>query len=132
MSILKARRILLIDGENPIRELIQLCLETVAGWEVLTVDSGSEGIVKAEAEQVDAILLDLDSAMMCDMHWLQILQNLQNNPATHHIPVILLTAKVQSETLTRFIKLEVRAVLGKPFDLMTLASQLAAVLGWNV
>jgi CheY-like chemotaxis protein len=130
MSIVKIRRILLIENENAIREVAQLCLETVAGWEVLTADSVSEGIVKAETKQVNAILLDLD-VMTSDMDWPSIFQKLQNNPATQHIPVILLTATMQSKDLPQFPKLGVAAVIVKPFDLLTLAGQVAATLDWK-
>ncbi len=53
------KRILVIDDEDDIREVVQLCLKTVGGWEVLTACSGDEGLTKAEAEQPDAILLDV-------------------------------------------------------------------------
>ncbi len=59
-----AKRILVIDNEKYIQEVAQICLRTVAGWQVMTAGSGSEGLSKAEAEQPDAILLDV---MMPDM-----------------------------------------------------------------
>lgn len=54
-----AKRILVIDDEDDIREVAQLCLETVGGWEVITASSGSEGLAKALAELPDAIILDV-------------------------------------------------------------------------
>ena len=54
------RIILVIKNEDAIEEITQLCLETVAGWEVLTTNSVNEAIVKATAQQADAILLDLN------------------------------------------------------------------------
>jgi len=60
----------------------QICLRTVAGWQVVTAGSGSEGLSKAEAEQPDAILPDV---MMPDMDG-PTFQKLQANPATRHIP----------------------------------------------
>ncbi len=130
MLIVKARRILLIENETAIRELTQLCLETVASWEVLTADMGSEMIVKAETEQVDAILVDI-SAITNLMDWQTILQQLQENPVTKHIPIILLTYIEQYKDVPQLIKLGVTAAIAKPFDLLTLASQVAAVLNWN-
>lgn len=130
MSRSEARQILLIDGEKAIQEVTQLCLETVANCEVLTANSGSEGIVKAKTERVDAILLDLDEAVF-DMDWLTIFQNLQRNPATQHIPVILLTATLQAKDLPQLTQMGARKVISKSFDLLTLASQIAAVLNWS-
>jgi CheY-like chemotaxis protein len=44
---------------------------------------------------------------------------------------LLLTAKVQASDQRRFADLGVDAVLFKPFDPMTLSTQIAGVLGWN-
>jgi CheY-like chemotaxis protein len=53
------RRILIIDDDDDIREVAALTLETVAGWEVLTANSGANGIQRAREENPDAILLDV-------------------------------------------------------------------------
>ena len=58
-------------------------------------------------------------------------RELRKNPATAHIPVILLTAKVQSNDQRRFADLGVNAILFKPFDPLTLAKQIADALGWK-
>ncbi|NJS17058.1 MAG: response regulator [Nostocaceae cyanobacterium CSU_2_110] len=58
------KKILVIDNEEYIQEVIKICLETTAKWEVITASSGIEGIQKAETEKPDAILLDV---MMPDM-----------------------------------------------------------------
>ena len=87
------KRILVIDDENDIREIAQLSLEMMGGWTVVTARSGQEGIDKAIAEQPEAILLDV---MMPEMDGPTTLQQLQANAVTKHIPVIFLTAKVQS------------------------------------
>ena len=42
-----ARKILIIDDEDDIREVAALSLETVAGWEVMVASSGAEGIARA-------------------------------------------------------------------------------------
>ena len=123
-----SRRILIIDDENDIREVAALSLETVAGWEVLTAPDGAAGIISAAAEQPDAILLDV---MMPEMDGPATFRELQKNPATAQIPVLLLTAKVQANDQKRFADLGVRAVLFKPFDPMTLSQQIADALGWS-
>ena len=124
-----AKRILVIDDDDDIREVAQLTLETMGAWEVLTASSGSEGLAQAEAEQPDAILLDV---MMPDMDGLATFHQLQTNPATQSIPVILLTAKVQSADQRRFTELGVIAMIAKPFNPMTLATQVAEALGWDL
>jgi CheY-like chemotaxis protein len=121
------RRILLIDDEDDIREVAQLSLEMVAGWEVEAAASGSEGIDRARSFRPDAILLDV---MMPDMDGPSTFEHLQSDSETRSIPVILLTAKVRPEERQRFAELGVAAVIGKPFDPMTLSAQVARALGW--
>jgi len=110
-----SHRILIIDDEDDIREVAALSLETVAGWQVFTANSGTQGMARAIEHQPDAILL----------------RELRKNPATARIPVILLTAKVQSSDQRRFADLGVEAILFKPFDPLTLSNQIASVLGWS-
>ena len=123
-----SHRILIIDDEDDIREVAGLSLETVAGWDVVTANSGAQGLARAIEQQPDAILLDV---MMPGMDGPTTFRELRKNPSTAHIPVILLTAKVQSNDQRRFADLGVEAVLLKPFDPLTLASQISEVLGWS-
>jgi len=126
---LAAKRILLVDDEDDIREVAQLSLEMVGGWEVIAANSGQEAIRRAAAERPDAILLDV---MMPDMDGPTTFRNLQADPATQGIPVLLLTAKVRTADRERFSELGVAGVLSKPFDPLTLAREIADVLGWDV
>lgn len=122
------RRVLIIDDEDDIREVAALSLEAVAGWEVLTASSGAQGIEKAAAERPDAILLDV---MMPRMDGPTTYKQMQLDPRTAGIPVLLLTAKVQGVDQRQFASLGVAAVLFKPFDPLTLSKQIASVLGWT-
>ncbi|MDX2098433.1 MAG: response regulator [Leptolyngbyaceae cyanobacterium bins.59] len=119
------RRILIVDDEEDIRTVAQASLEIMGDWEVITAASGQEGIAKAEADQPDVILLDV---MMPDIDGPTTFQHLQANPATAHIPVILLTAKAQTADQRKFAQLGVTAVFVKPFDPVTLSDQLVAAL----
>jgi CheY-like chemotaxis protein len=121
-------RVLIIDDEEDIREVAALSLETVAGWEVLMAGSGAAGIARAEEQQPDAILLDV---MMPGMDGPTTFRELRANPKTAQIPVILLTAKVQSADQKRFSDLGVAGVMFKPFDPLTLAGDIANALGWK-
>lgn len=123
-----SQRILIIDDEADIREVAALSLESVAGWEVITASSGVQGLAVAIKEQPDAILLDV---MMPGMDGPTTFRELRKNPATAHIPVLLLTAKVQSSDQRRFADLGVNAILFKPFDPLTLYAQIADALGWE-
>ena len=120
-----AKRILVIDDEADILRLIQTCLEIMRGWQVLTADSGSEGLRLAEAHRPDAILLDV---MMPDMDGVTTFQNLQANPATKCIPVIFLTAKGRYTERNMFAELGIKGVLNKQFNPLKIADQIATTL----
>jgi CheY-like chemotaxis protein len=122
------RRILIIDDEEDIRQVAGLSLETVAGWEVVLANSGMQGMERAETEHPDAILLDV---MMPAMDGPTTFLQLQKNPNTAKIPVILLTAKVQGSDQRRFAELGVAGILFKPFDPLTLSTQVSQALGWT-
>jgi CheY-like chemotaxis protein len=123
------KRILIIDDEQDIREATQICLEVSGDWEVFTAASGKEGLTKASAQQPDAILLDV---MMPDMDGITTLEELQANPETQDIPVILLTAKAQPAERRHFTQLKVAAVITKPYDPFTLSDQVIRALVANL
>lgn len=122
------KRVLIVDDEDDIREVAQLSLEMMKGWEVLTAASGSEALIKAEAEVPDAILLDV---MMPGMNGPTVVERLHENPVTATIPIVLLTAKVQSADHRHFSDLAIAGVLAKPFDPVHLAGDIARLLGWD-
>lgn len=122
------KRILVIDDEDGIREIIQICLEAAAGWEVETAASGREGLATAQSMQPDAILLDV---MMPDMDGPTTFERLQANAATRHIPTILLTAKAKVSEQQQFIDLGLTGVITKPFKAQDLVNQIREILGWR-
>ena len=119
------RKILIVDDEDDIREVAQLCLEIVGGWEVTAARSGREALTLVGAVQPDVILMDV---MMPDLDGPATFRLLQTNPESRSIPVILLTAKVQPGDRRQFESLGVRGVIAKPFDPLTLADEVAANL----
>jgi len=121
------KRVLLIDDEDDIREVANLSIETVAGWQVFDASSGEQGILTARTEHPDAILLDV---MMPGMDGPATFKKLRSDPATRDIPVIFLTAKVQGADCRHFQELGVDGFIAKPFDPLLLADQIAEALGW--
>jgi CheY-like chemotaxis protein len=121
------RRVLVVDDDPLLREVAQAALELVGGWEVCTAQSGPQAQQRALAEHPDAILLDV---MMPGLDGPTTFEHLQADPLTRDIPVLLLTAKVQTADRARFEALGVQGVLSKPFDPMKLPSEVAEALGW--
>lgn len=123
------KRILIVDDEEDICDVLRAPLEEFGGWRTLVATSGMEGLQIARTEAVDAILLDIS---MPDMDGFQVCEVLQAHPKTQAIPVIVLTAKILPSDRRRFNHLDVAGVITKPFDPMTIWSQIAKILGWQV
>ncbi len=123
-----SKSILVIDDDPAIREVTQLTLETFGGWEVTTAGSGQEGVAMAAAQHPDAILLDV---MMPGMDGHMTLDQLRSRVETESIPVILLTAKVLPADQRAFAAWGVAGLVAKPFDPVSLSSQVAECLGWK-
>ncbi|MEG4073262.1 response regulator [Microcoleus sp. Pol14C2] len=122
------KQILIVDDQEHLRELVQLCLEDLAGWNTLVAESGQECLQILETERPNAILLDLS---MPGMDGFAVYEILQSDPITRSIPVILLTARVMSSDMAEFAKMGVAGVIRKPFEPTTLPGKVAEILGWN-
>ncbi|ARV58597.1 two-component system response regulator [Nostocales cyanobacterium HT-58-2] len=121
------KRVLVIDDERNLCLIVKACLECLANWEVLTSQSGSEGLLLAQTKTPNAILLDV---LMPEMDGLSLLGKLQSHPITQEIPVILLTARVHKFELDEYAQLNIAGIVTKPFDPLNLAKQVAQLLGW--
>ncbi|MBD2356450.1 response regulator [Tolypothrix sp. FACHB-123] len=121
------KRLLIIDDEPDIRRILQVSLEEIAGWQVSTAESGSQALTIVKTGQWDAIVLDIS---MPDMDGFDVFKQLQSDPYTQAIPVVLLTAKVQPSDRRRFAQMGVAGVIAKPFNPVTISNQVAQTLGW--
>jgi CheY-like chemotaxis protein len=122
------KKILIVDDEERIRELVQACLEDLGGWETITAASGTECLTIAQTQPVDAILLDVS---MPNMDGFAVYEQLQANSATQTIPVILLTAKVLPSDRANFAQMGITGVISKPFEPITISEEVANILGWD-
>jgi CheY-like chemotaxis protein len=122
------RRILVVDDDDAARHAAAISLRSTTSWDVVEAYCGAQAIESAKQYQPDAILLDV---MMPAMDGPAMLAKLRTVRATSHIPIVLLTAKVQSVANGSFAHLPVAGILLKPFDPLRLASQVAEVLGWD-
>jgi CheY-like chemotaxis protein len=118
-------RLLCADDEDDIRRILQLALSLDPELEVHLVASGAEVLVRAKAATFDAIVLD---GMMPDLDGYETCRRLKADPATADVPVVFLTAKAQRGESERALALGAVACLTKPFDPMTIASELRAAL----
>ncbi|ACK68815.1 response regulator receiver protein [Gloeothece citriformis PCC 7424] len=123
-----AKKILVIDDDVAVCEVIKSSLEDLAGWDVITVHSPLQGLNQAITEQLDALILDV---MMPQMDGLTLLHHLKAN--SHHslIPVVLLTAKMNLPNLVTLGEFGVVGAIAKPFNALLLPDQITAFLQWT-
>ncbi len=112
-------RVLHIDDEADILDIVAASLSLDPVFEVRGCVSGAEGLATAAEWRPDLILLDV---MMPDMDGPTTLAHLRKNPQTADIPVVFLTARIQERDLAHFKSLGAAGVISKPFDPMTLAA----------
>lgn len=123
----KAKRILIIDDDDGIRDIVAISLEALAGWKVLKAESGPAGVALACSAQPDAILLDV---MMPGQDGMETLKQLQNQTETAGISTIFLTAKARSSEQKRLLDLGCVGLITKPFEVQKLVPQICELLGW--
>jgi two-component system, chemotaxis family, response regulator PixG len=121
-----AKRVLVVDDDRNIREIVSMCLHKLKGWDILTVASGRDGLMEIATNTPDAIVLDL---MMPEMDGLAFLRQLRDRQPTKNIPVILLTASRHIPSPQRLQELGVVDTIAKPFLPIDLVRQIDRVLG---
>jgi len=112
-------RILHVDDEPDIREIVDISLGLNPDFEVRACSSGTEAVAAATDWSPFLILLDV---MMSGMDGPATLALLHGNPQTSTIPVLFMTARAQTREVEHLITLGAQGVISKPFDPMTLAS----------
>lgn len=126
---LSTQRILVVDDEATIREVIALCLTRLGKWEVSTATSGQEALHQAYWVAPDAIVLDV---MMPEMDGFTFLKHLRADPVTQSIPVVLLTASNYLPDTHLFPQLGVVLTMTKPFSPVDLVQQIAEAMNWLI
>jgi two-component system OmpR family response regulator len=115
------QRILLVEDDVDIQAVGRLALEAVGGFTVQVCSSGQEALNTASLFAPDLILLDV---MMPGMDGVATFTALRQKDATRQIPVVFMTAKVQTHEVEQYKQLGALGVIAKPFDPMTLAQQI--------
>lgn len=114
--------VLICDDDPGIRTVVSEHLQR-QGYTVVEASSGQQALVLAAEHQVEAILLDL---YMPGLSGWETLQHLRNNPATAHIPVVVLS--VLSSTLRPQFTGDAQGWVQKPFNEKLLFAELGRVL----
>ena len=119
------KRILIVDDEPNICELLSETLKG-AGYEAFMANGGQEGIEKAASLKPDLILLDV---MMPVFDGWKVLERLRGVAEMRDIPVVMLTARNETESVMRSQKYKVADYFFKPVDLEELLKLLPRYVG---
>jgi CheY-like chemotaxis protein len=118
------RRVLVVDDEPDVLLLCRVNLE-FEGYEVVEATDGEAALAAAREHRPDAVLLDV---MMPKLDGWQVLEALKSDPELRHIPVVVLTAKVQDEDQIRGWSQGAADYITKPFSPLALSQVLQDVL----
>ena len=117
-------RILIADDDEDIRAYLEVTLQ-LAGFEVLLATDGAEALRLARSEHPDVVVLDV---MMPHLDGIEALRQMREDPRTSHLPVMLLTAKVQTGDAITGLDAGADDYLTKPFDPDELVARVRAAM----
>ncbi|MEH6471390.1 MAG: phosphate regulon transcriptional regulator PhoB [Halopseudomonas sp.] len=118
------KRVLIVDDEAPIREMLMLALE-MAGYECQDASNAQEAMLYVVDNRPDLILLDW---MMPGTSGLELARRLKKDELTAAIPIIMLTAKGDEDNKVLGLEAGADDYITKPFSPRELVARLKAVL----
>ncbi len=117
-------RVMHVDDDADIRAITQVALAVVGGLDVLQCSSGREALQRVEGFRPDLFLLDV---MMPGMTGEETLAELRKLPGLEDIPTVFMTAKSHPDDVAHLMELGSLKVIPKPFDPLTLASEVVSI-----
>lgn len=122
---MQIEKVLLIDDDPSIRKIAAISLSRIGKWQVVVAESGTEALEIVSREKPDIILLDV---MMPGMDGPTTLKLLRERRSINNTPVIFMTAKLQKHEVESYCLIGAAGVIAKPFDPLTLASQIRTIM----
>lgn len=119
--------VLIVDDEYSGRETLESVLEG-EGYNILMAENGMQAIEKAKAYQPDVILLDV---MMPGMTGFEVCERIRSDPQVAEIPIIILTALDDRDSLLTGLKSGADDFISKPFDRFELRARLIGITRLN-
>ncbi len=109
------KKILVIEDDEDIRNLILFNLEMTGEYELLSSDNGEEGLLLAQKNIPALVILDV---MLPGIDGFEVCRQLKENSTTRRIPVVMLTARSDDNDVVKGFELGVEDYLRKPFSSM--------------
>lgn len=119
MSELAKHHILVIDDDPVIRRILTKSLAD-AGYQVTSAATGTEGLALAREKMPNLILVDV---MMPEMDGYQVCNHLRQDPQTMNMPIIMLTALDETESVVKGLRTGADDYMIKPFEIEELLAR---------
>lgn len=119
-----SKKILIVDDEPDVASLLNLMLKS-KGYETITAGDGQEALEKARNEKPDLIVLDI---MLPRLDGYKVARMLKFDEKFSHIPIIMVTAKIQEKDKKMGVEMGADAYVTKPFDTAALLNKIGEVL----
>ena len=116
--------VLVVDDIAANRDVLSRRLER-QGYTTATAENGRQALERLRADNFDLVLLDI---MMPEMDGYEVLQHLKADEALRHIPVIMISALSELDSVVRCIELGAEDYLPKPFNPTLLKARIGACL----
>lgn len=119
-------RLLYVDDEQDIRDVVDFALEDETDFEVAFASDGAQAIALNASFGPDLILLDV---MMPGLDGPSTLQRIREGTVNSTVPIAFITAKVQREEVAHLRSLGAVDVIEKPFDPLALPQRIRQIFG---
>jgi twitching motility two-component system response regulator PilG len=122
---MKKNRILVVEDEESLLKLESILLSS-KGYNVTGVMDGKSALEEVMANRPDLVILDI---MLPEIDGFEVCRRIKENPATCTIPVVMLTAKKNSQDVARGTEVGANAYLTKPFKSAKVIEVIENLLG---
>ncbi|MDH5559710.1 MAG: response regulator transcription factor [Deltaproteobacteria bacterium] len=119
------KKILVIEDQDDLRELIVYNLKKDKNSEIIEVPNANEALIVLEDLSVDLILLDL---MLPGLKGFEFLKIIKDKPRLQSIPVVILSAKSEDKDIVKGLNLGAEDYLTKPFSFQVLITKIDKIL----
>ncbi|MGN6183527.1 MAG: response regulator [Thermoanaerobaculia bacterium] len=121
------RKVLLVDDSTTVLMMEKMILAK-GPFDVVTARDGVEAVAKAQTEKPDVILLDV---MMPNLDGLSACAAIRNDPATAHIPIIMVTTRGEEQNIETAFRNGCTDYVTKPINGLELLTKLQNILGMS-
>ena len=120
----KYNRVLVVDDEEYNRDMLSTRLRR-RGYHCLVATGGAEALRILDTEEIDVVLLDI---MMPEVDGYEVLRRLRSHSATADLPIIMVTANIESDEVVRALEMGANDYITKPIELPILQARMDSQL----